>query len=125
MITNVLRANAGSCLGFGALFLALPGPVAAFLGSPPVWPVAALGAVLLLNGAHLLWSAKRGPGRVELLYFALGDAAWVAGTLALIASGTWITTGAGIAAALAVTAPVGVFAVLQWKAAGRQAMPAG
>ena len=125
MITNVLRANATSCLVFGALFLALPAPVAGFLGSPPVWLVAALGAVLLVNGAHLLWAAKRGPGRVELLYFALGDAAWVAGTLALIASGTWITTGAGIAAALAVAAPVGVFALLQWKAAGRQAVPAG
>jgi hypothetical protein len=125
MITNVLRANAASCLAFGALFLALPGPVAGFLGSPPVWLVAVLGAVLLLNGAHLLWAATRGPGRVELLYFALGDAAWVAGTLALIASGTWIKTGAGIAAALAVAAPVGIFAVLQWRAAGRQAMPAG
>ena len=124
MIANVLRANAASCLGFGALFLALPGPVAGFLGSPPVWLVAALGGVLLLNGAHLFWAAMRGPGRVELLYFALGDGAWVAGTLALVASGTWITTGAGIAAALAVAAPVEVFAVLQWKAAGRQAMPA-
>jgi hypothetical protein len=125
MITNVLRANAASCLGFGVLFLALPGPVAGFLGTPPAWLVAALGAVLLLNGAHLLWAAKRGPGRVELLYFALGDAAWVAGTLALIASGTWITTGAGVMAALAVAPPVGLFAVLQWRAAGRQAMPAG
>jgi hypothetical protein len=124
MIANVLRANAASCLGFGALFLALPRPVADFLGTPPAWLVAALGAVLLLNGAHLLWSARRGARRVELLYFALGDAAWVAGTLALVASGTWITTGAGIAAALAVAAPVGVFAVLQWKAAGRQAAQA-
>ena len=41
MITNLLRANAASCLGFGALFLALPGPVAGFLGTPPVWLVAA------------------------------------------------------------------------------------
>jgi hypothetical protein len=125
MITNVLRANAAACLAFGTLFLALPAPVAGFLGNPPVWLVAALGGVLLLNGAHLLWAATRGPGRVELLYFAFGDAAWVAGTLALVASGTWITTGAGIAAALAVAAPVGVFALLQWKAAGRQAVPAG
>lgn len=124
MTTKILNANAASCLGFGALFAVFSGPVAGFLGDPPVWLVTVLGAVLIVNGVHLLWAARRGPRRVELLYFALGDAGWVAGTTVLIASGTWITTGAGIAAAVAVAAVVGAFAVLQWKAAGRQAVPA-
>ena len=116
MITNVLRANAVSCLGFGALFVAASGPVAGFLGTPPPWAVAALGAVLLLNGAHLLTAARRGARQGELLYFALGDGGWVAGTLLLVLTGTWITTTAGTLAALIVAVPVGVFGVLQWRA---------
>jgi hypothetical protein len=117
MPTKVLRTNAASCLVFGGVFVAMPGLVAGFLGTPPVWLVAALGAGLIVNGAHLLWAARRGPGRPELLYFALGDGAWVAGTVLLVATGTWITTPAGVIAALTVAAVVGVFGVLQWKRA--------
>ena len=119
MPTKVLQANAASCLGFGALFAALPGPVAEFLGSPPVWLIRVTGAVLLVNGAHLLWTARRGPGRAALIYFALGDAAWVAATVLLVAGGIWITTPGGILAAVAVALPVGTFGYLQWKAAVR------
>lgn len=119
MVTKVLRANAASCLIFGALFLIAPGAVAGFLGRPPGWLIAALGAVLLMNGAHLLWAARRGARQAELLYFALGDGAWVAGTLLLILSGTWITTTGGVLAALAVAVAVGSFGVLQWQSAIR------
>ena len=119
MITKVLYANGSSCLLFGALFLALPGGVAGFLGSPPQWLIVVLGAGLILNGLHLLWAARRGAGRMELLHFTVGDGAWVAGTLLLVASGLWITTTPGILAALACAVPVGTFGVLQARAAAR------
>jgi cytochrome bd-type quinol oxidase subunit 2 len=125
MITKVLYANGSSCLLFGALFLAWPAGVARFLGNPPVWLIAVLGAGLILNGLHLVWAARRGPGRKELLHFTLGDGAWVAATLLLIASGLWITTTPGILAALACALPVGTFGVLQARAAARARTPAG
>jgi hypothetical protein len=125
MITKVLYANGSSCLLFGALFLAVPGAVARFLGSPPVWLIAVLGAGLILNGLHLVWAARRGPGRRELLHFTLGDGAWVAGTLLLIVSGLWITTIPGILAAIACALPVATFGVLQAKAAAGAQASAG
>lgn len=125
MITKVLYANGSSCLLFGALFLALPGGVSGFLGSPPTWLIEVLGAGLILNGLHLVWAARRGPRRRELLYFTTGDGAWVAGTLLLIVSGLWITTTPGILAAIACALPVGMFGVLQAKAAARTQASAG
>lgn len=118
-INTILRLNAASCIGFGAMFIALPGTVAAFLASPPApsWLIAALGAVLVVNGIHLLHSARRDPPASGLLlYFSLGDAAWVAGTLLLIVLGLWINSPLGIAAALAVAAGVGAMGWLQYRA---------
>jgi len=116
-LATVLRLNALSCLGFGVLFGLVPGPVAAALGTPPVWLVAALGAGLVGNGA-LLWLSVRGgrsPRRAEVLFFSLGDAAWVVGTLALIVAGIWIVTPGGRVAALVVGAMVGALGLAQWR----------
>jgi len=116
-LATILRLNALSCLGFGALFLAAPGAVAQALGTPPVWLVAALGAGLLGN-ALLLWLSVRGgraPRRAEVLFFSLGDAGWVMATLALILGGVWIVTPGGRIAALAVAAMVGALGLAQWR----------
>lgn len=112
----IMGANAASCLGFGALFVIAPAPVAAFLGSPPAptWVVAVLGAGLLLNALHLVYAATRpAPSRSAVMYFSAGDFLWVAGTLVLILTGTWITTPGGIAAAIAVALVVAAFGLLQ------------
>lgn len=117
-LATVMRLNALSCLGFGALFALAPGEVAGFLGTAPALPVFVLGVGLLGNGV-LLWLAARAgrqPRRREVLFFCAGDLGWVAATLALIAAGLWITTPAGQAAALAVAACVGAMGVGQWRA---------
>ena len=116
-LSTVLRLNALSCLGFGVLFLAVPGPVATGLGTPPAWLVAALGAGLIGNAA-LLWLSARGgraPRRAEGLFFCMGDAAWVVATLALILAGVWIVTPGGRIAALAVAVMVGALGLAQWR----------
>lgn len=118
-LASILALNAASCVGFGLLFLALPGAVAAFLGTPPApaWLIAGLGALLVVHGAHLAWAARRRrPRRALVLYFSGGDLAWVIATLALIAGGVWINRPGGIASALLVAAGVGALGVLQWRA---------
>lgn len=117
-LAMALRLNALSCFGFGLLFLAVPAAVAAALGSPPVWLIAALGAGLLGN-AVLLWLAQRrgrAPRRNEVLFFCLGDALWVVATLALVITGTWITTATGQAVTLAVAVLVALFGLAQMRA---------
>lgn len=117
MLKTVLRLNAASCLGFGALFLVAPGAVAAFLGDAPVWLVAALGLGLLANAAHLALASCRSVSAFELRWFAMGDFLWVAGTALLLLAGIWITTPGAIVAALAVALMVASFGLLQWRLA--------
>jgi len=119
MLKTVLRLNALSCFVFGVLFLAQGGPVAAFLGAAPAWVVQVLGAVLVANAATMAVASARGaPLPCAVRTFALGDFAWVAGTLALVGAGVFVTSPAGTAAALAVAVMVGVFGALQWRLAG-------
>jgi hypothetical protein len=102
-LASVLRLNAASCLGFGAVFLILPGSVSSMLGSAPLAVLVGLGAVLLVNGAHLLVASMRSrPIFAENVWFSIGDMAWWLATLSLIAAGVWITTPAGIAIAFVV-----------------------
>ena len=106
-LPTILRLNALSCLGFGALFLAAPGPVAAALGAAPPLAPALIGAGLLANGGHLLLAARRRPlRRAEVLWFSAGDMLWWLGSLGLVATRTWVTSPAGVAATLAVAAVV-------------------
>ncbi len=112
----ILRANAASCLLFGTLFVLRPAGTAHFLSAAaaPSWMILVLGAVLIGNGLHLLWAATRSkPLRWEVLYFTGGGLAWVLITLVLIMAGIWVTTPAGIAAALGVAIIVGGFALAQ------------
>jgi len=117
-IRTVLKLNAASCLLFGLGFLIFPGAVAAFLGAPPAPPtlILALGAGLVLNGGLILTTARKdAPSAGWVAFFALGDGLWVLGTLVLILSGLWITSTAGIAAAIAVAAMVGLFGLMQFR----------
>lgn len=113
-----MGANALSCAVFGLLFVLAPAPVASFLGWPPAptLVIAGVGAALLVNALHLVYVARRStPSRWAVVYFSVGDGLWVAATLALILTGTWITAPAGIGAALAVAGAVGTFGALQWR----------
>lgn len=95
-----LRLNAASCLGFGVVFVAVPGPTAAFLGTMPETLVLPIGAVLVLNGLHLAWASTRvRPIWPEILWFSLGDMLWWLASLGLLALGIWITSPAGTVAA--------------------------
>lgn len=123
-IKTVLRLNAASCLGFGALFAAAPAAVGTFLSATPAPDllIRGLGILLVVNAIHLiLTSWRRAPQRAELLYFAAGDGAWVLGTFGLLAATDWIARPAGIAAALAVAAMVAVFGAQQLRTAARTA----
>jgi hypothetical protein len=121
-LAAILALNASSCVVFGLLFLALPGAVATFLGTPPApaWLIAAIGAILVINGAHLVWAARQQrPRRGLVLYFSGGDIAWVIATVALIGSGLWITTPGGIVAASVVALAVGAMGLLQLRSCMR------
>ena len=127
-LKTILRMNAASCLCFGALFMAAPGNVAAFLGAlpPPEMLILVLGAVLAVNGLHLLHTSLRPePPRLLVLYFSAGDFLWVAITAALIAANLWITFAAGVAAAIAVALAVGGMGLAQVMALPRPGVQRG
>ena len=124
-LSNVLRINAASCLTFGAAFAIAPATVATFLGADAAAPTTVLrvlGGVLIINGLHLLWAAMmKAPARWLIVWFSGGDFAWVIGSLAVLASGQWVTTAAGIAVTLAVAAFVAVLGAMQLYACPRTA----
>jgi len=102
-LSFVLRLNAASCLGFGILFVILPGNVSEMLGSAPPNMLFGLGVILLVNGVHLVIASMRArPIPLEILWFSLGDMAWWLATLTLVAAGAWITNPTGTAVALVV-----------------------
>jgi hypothetical protein len=121
-LRQLLRINAASCLGFGAMLLMLPGPVAAALGAPPILLLQGLGAGLLVNGVHLLLAARSArPSRGVALWFSTGDLIWWLATVALVSSGVWITTAFGQIAALFVAAGVASLGAAQMFALGQEA----
>ena len=125
-LKTVLRLNALSCVGFGALFIAVPGTVAAFLGAPPApsWLVLATGVILIGNGVHLIWASRMEQlPRSLVLYFSSGDFGWVAGSALLLVLELWVTTPAGQVAATIVALLVGALGTLQLLSLRRTATP--
>jgi len=103
----LLRMNAASCLGFGLVFVASPEAVAGFLGAAPWGAILLIGVTLIVNGIHLVIAARRPLlSRAEVIWFSLGDFAWWLMSLGLIASGTWVTSPAGVLATALVAAAV-------------------
>ena len=116
-LKNVMRANATSCLAFGALFVLQPNLVANFLSvtSPaPKSYILILGILLILNGLHLLWASRVPlPQKKLILYFSTSDYIWVIGSVGLIITEVWITTTGGVLLASGVAVMVGLFGILQ------------
>ena len=117
-LNAIMRANALSCILFGLIFASQPLVVSSFLSDSqpaPEWLVLLLGAVLIFNGLHLLWVAKKSsPAALWVLYFSVGDFLWVLGVALIILSGIWITTPVGLLAAIVVSIMVGTFGVMQF-----------
>ena len=116
-LSNIMRANATSCIGFGTIFSLFSEEVTHFLSiskQAPNMVFLLLGLVLIFNGLHLIWaSLKSMPSKFLVLYFSIGDYIWVLATLYLIFTEMWITTPIGIVAALLVAVIVGTFGWLQ------------
>lgn len=119
MITlkNILKANAASCIIFGLLFVWAPIEIATYLGGEDPMPelvLLTLGAVLMINGAHLIWaSLQEEPNKFLILYFSFGDFLWAIGSAVLLLLGLWITTTIGIIATILIAVMVTLFGVLQ------------
>ena len=118
-LRTILRANAASCLIFGLGFLLWPTAASHFLGEVPNWLVQLVGAILIVNGLHLLLASSRAqPRPLEIIYFAIGDYIWFVGTLIILASGQLVTKSDGILAAWAVALMVITFGCAQiWQLA--------
>lgn len=124
-LKTIMYANAASCLGFGLLFLIIPGAVAGFLAAPgteaaPTAILMIIGGILVLNGVNLIHWGRRGlPPRKIILFFSAGDFLWVLFTLVIVAMGVWVSSAAGITVALLVALLVGWFGLAQMVARKR------
>jgi hypothetical protein len=87
-VRRVLAVDAGLCLGMGALLLAAAAPIAerADLAAPTF--VRVLGAFLLVLGVDLVLFARAPQrwARLGAAFTGVGDVAWVAGSVALVAT---------------------------------------
>ena len=115
LLKIAFRLNALSCIGFGIVFIFVPIPVGAFLGAVASDIVRWIGIGLCVNGLHLsLVSLRHRIRRGEVIYFLLGDAAWVLGSLVVVSPFFGlIQNPPAIAATLAVALFVGMLGVLQ------------
>lgn len=102
-----------------------PQSVGAFLGGAPVGVLKVVGLLLVINGAHLaLASARERLVSLEVIYFSAGDIVWFSGSVVLIASNVFVTTGIGQVVTLAVALGVLMLGLTQvWLLA--EAMGAG
>lgn len=113
-LNHILRLNAASCVGFGAIFTVKPAAAGAFLGTMPAPLLVAIGVVLLVNGLHLILASLRSnPIKAEILWFSYGDLVWWLGSLGCIAAGLWITTPSGTISAFVVATAVAGLSVAQ------------
>ncbi len=115
MLKAVLILNALSCAIFGSLFCLKTKEVITFIGNPPYLFIQILGAGLIVNAILLILTAlQKEPKRKDVIFFSLGDAAWVLFTVVLIIAGLWIKNSEAIFGSLVVAAFVGLCGILQW-----------
>ncbi len=113
-LRNVLWADAASCFGSGGLQL-LGGAALAHLLNLPQALLTATGLFMLVYAAAAAWTATRDSvprGLVGL--FAVGNALWALGCIALLAAGGLQPTAWGTAWVVMQAVTVAVLAELQW-----------
>lgn len=119
-LQNVLRMNASTCFGFGALFSTASDSVVNFLSlsSPaPSFVLLILGLGLIFQSVHLLWASfQASPNKALILYFSMGDFAWSIASLILIFMGLWINSVSGILFACLVALMVSILGAMQMRA---------
>jgi len=119
-LSTILRLNAASCLLFGLLFAFAPEWTSTLIGNSTPFVLRIVGLGLILNGLHLLFAASRSKMICpELLYFVLGDFAWVIATVVLLILGVGVTTAVGVVAAILVGMMVGSLGFMQFRQARR------
>ena len=107
-----LRLDAAASGVCGVILVVGAGPIARLFGFAPPALAFAVGAGLLVFAAALLWNAGRPRvSRTEAIVTVVLNAAWVLGSLVLIADGP--LTLLGNLAVAAVAAAVALFAVLE------------
>ncbi|HVJ02054.1 MAG TPA: hypothetical protein VM662_07725 [Sphingomonas sp.] len=116
MLRPILRFDAATCAAMG-LLLALGADAVAGITALPVPLLREAGIFLLPFAAFVLWAAGRGGGWPAQTVLA-ANIAWVAGSLALIAS-PWGGNALGIAFVGAQAAAVALLAALQWRTLAR------
>jgi hypothetical protein len=113
-LPRVMAADALSCAATGAVQLGLTGPLAGLTGLPAAL-LTGTGVFLLAYAVLALWIARRStPPRRLIGLVVVGNLAWAAGGVALLASGAIAPTALGVAWVLAQAVVVLVLAELQW-----------
>ena len=111
-LRQILRVDALACAASGVVAAVAASGVADLLGTERTGWVRAVGVFLVVYAADLLLVARATrPTTVRrgAVVSAVGDAVWVAGTVALIAAGAFGGVGIAVVAALgAVVAALGV-----------------
>lgn len=120
LLRRAMRANAGFSGISGLVSLLAADALAAFTGIPEVLVFRALGVILILYGADLLWITSR--ERVNIWFgitAVILDIAWVIGSMVLLLGNFLPLTTAGKWSVLLLAEVVSIFALVQgyavWK----------
>jgi len=116
LLHPVMLFDAATCFAMGGLLVAVAGPIAG-LTELPVPLLREAGLILFPFALFVLWAARRGGGWPVQAVIA-ANVAWVAASLALIAS-PWSGSALGIAFVGAQAAAVALLTALQWRMLGR------
>jgi hypothetical protein len=115
-VRRVVQADAVLCLVSGGLLFAAAAPIADVAGLEPTWPVAAVGAFLLLLGVNLLFLARAAARHLLAItpWSAESDFAWAIASVAVAV--TVSMTGTGRALVLVQAVAVAAMGVAKLRA---------
>ena len=115
LLRYALRADAIFCLATGAIGLAAAQPLSTLLGIQPPLALGILGALVMLYGAFLFYSAAQAPisRRIATVAMIL-DAIWVIDSAVLLVAGWLPLTGAGMWTIALVAGAVAVLGELKF-----------
>lgn len=114
LLRKVLWADALSGAATGALQLALPGALAAWLGLPEALLVSSGLAIFAFVALAGYLATRADVPRTLLTLLVVGNWSWVVGCVALALSGVLTLTALGVGYLLVQAAAVAVLAELQW-----------
>jgi hypothetical protein len=123
-LRRAFTGNAIFSLVSAATFVLGGGVIAGLIGLSSPLPLQLVGAGLVVFGVFLLWLVRREElTRRDGRIVSLLDAEWVLGTAVLLVGWPELMNATGHAAAIAIAAVVGGFAIWQWAGAQRILQP--